>query len=263
MKLLSALGKRYFDGDKRKGPRKEYLIGVLKKYSLDPKIDKKSNIWIDSKEGEKIILISSHYDIDPAINKATIKIEKSKAIGIIDNVAGCWINLMLAKDRPKGIRLIQIFSASEEVSKNDPNIFARSAKEIVATLKKKKIKPDIIISLDVTYPKFKTSPNRTDWKKEHNEIFDHENSKQCYIDGFDDTNSKKIVRKIIRKLKSKKIGARKFFGHDESFEYSKFTKSFALGPVVYGKFDEPNQVMPLQNMYATLKILKKIIKIIG
>ncbi|MBI4399693.1 hypothetical protein HY570_02995 [Candidatus Micrarchaeota archaeon] len=265
LKFIREITKRYFDGVKRKGPRHEYLLKELKRRGCNPSLDKYGNIWVQKGSGNKVILYSSHVDVDPRIPHAKFKSYKSgrKRIlsGVLDNSIGCYLNLLLAQEGPKRGRAIYIFTASEEADKKNPRRFGLSAREVLKELKKRKITPDLCVAVDVTYPKLLTNAKRIEWHKEHHEIFDLKDPLHCYLDGYSNHKSKKIGSYFLRRFNSPHVSIRKLSGYDEAHVYRSIAPSFAFGPIVYGHFDRPNQKMPLIHAKTALKFLRKISEI--
>jgi hypothetical protein len=263
IKGIKSIATRHFDGDRRKGPRHAYILGQLEKSGCSPKIDRYGNIWVERGSGSKTILFSSHIDVDPHIKKIIFRVRgkgrKKSFYGVLDNAVGCWLNIALARTKLKKGRTIFVFTASEEVEKNNHRIFARSAREIVKELKRRKIRPAMCVAIDVTYPKILEARKRIEWHREHDELFDSEDRTHCYLDGYSTRKSKKLGIYFIRRFNSPRIDMRHFTGHDEAHVYRRIAPSFAFGPVVFGHFDKPKQSMPAAHMRTALRFLKKVL----
>ena len=262
LNTIRAIAVKHYNGDTRRGPRHEYIIKQLRKRGCKPYVDQYQNIWVEKGSGKKLILFSSHIDVDPHIHNTSFKSRKSGSTriirGVLDDAAGCYINLLLAQEGPRNGRAIYVFTASEEVDKKNHARFARSAQEVVRQLKTKGVIPDLCVAIDVTYPRFKRYRKRLDWGKQHNELFDMSDTMHCYLDGYSDRRSKKIGAAFVKRFKSANVKIREFYGHDEAHVYSRISPAFAFGPVVYGRFDRPKQEMPLVHVKTALRFLRKI-----
>ena len=261
-----------FDGDSRSGKRFKVLLNMIDRAGFTPytRIDKNKNIWIEKESRErneknkKIVLISSHYDVDHKIKRLKFNAKKIGnrfwMSGVLDNTLGCYINLKLLGAKFKNKRLVHVFTSSEEASRHNPRIFAKSAREICKELKKRDLIPDLCITIDVTYPRFLQAPQKTKWHLEHDKLFDIEDETHCYIDGYELKNTKMLAERFIKQFKIPKVESRKFAGYDEAYFYSKIAPSFAFGPVVYGHFDQPNQKAPFTHITTALRFLKKLLR---
>ena len=261
-----------FDGDRRTGKRMKVLLSMIKRAGFEPyvRVDKHKNIWIEKEskdkkeEKKKIVLISSHFDVDHKIKRLKFDFQRKGnrtwMNGVLDNTLGCYINLKLLGAKFKNKRLVHVFTSSEEASRKNPRVFAKSAKEICKELKKRSMFPDLCIALDVTYPRFLQEPKKTKWHMGHEKLFDMTDETHCYIDGYELRNTRVLAEKLIKKFKIPKVKARKFSGHDEAYYYSKIAPSFAFGPVVYGHFDQPNQRAPFTHVVTAIKFLKKLLR---
>lgn len=259
---IKGLGRRPFDGDTRTGPRHSYIFNELKRSGCHPTIDQYGNIWVEKGEGKPLVLFSSHLDVDPQVTRIGVSSHKAGNStilnGVLDNAVGCYINIMLAKSGPKHGRAIYIFTASEEVQRDNHRNFARSAKEIVRELRCREIKPDFCVAIDVTYPKLLHPQEKMNWARDYEELFDIHDRTHCYLDGFSRPVAKRLGISLVRRFHHPKVAARRFHGHDEAFVYDKLSPSFAFGPVVYGHFDKPDQTMPLSHLRTAMKFLKSI-----
>ncbi|MFH1786005.1 MAG: hypothetical protein ABH842_06265 [Candidatus Micrarchaeota archaeon] len=259
---IKGIARRPYDGDKRVGTRHAYIVSQLKERGCKPKIDQYGNIWVDKGSGSPFRLFSSHIDVDPRIRHLTFKYQddcgRKIMKGVLDNAVGCYLNLLLAQKGPKKGRAIYIFTASEEIKRNHPRMFARSAREITKQLKKRKLRPDYCVTIDVTYPKLHSPQEETDWDKEYEQIFDLEDETHCYVDGFSRPVSRRLGLHFVKKFKDPKVLIRDFHGHDEAIVYDRTCPSFAFGPVVYGSFDRSEQVMPLSHLKTALKFLRRV-----
>lgn len=259
---IKGLARRPFDGDRRVGPRHSYLISELRRRGCRPAVDRYGNIWVEKGRGKPLVLFSSHLDVDPRVRNVSLKTSRSARrivlSGILDNAVGCYINMLLAQKGPRKGRAIYVFTASEEINKRNSRIFARSAREVVRELKRRGLTPDLCVAIDVTYPKLLHPQSKLNWDKKYEELFDIHDKTHCYLDGFSRPRARKAGEQFIRRFRSKKIGLRRFHGHDEAFVYDRLSPSFAFGPVVYGHFDRSDQTMPLTHLRTALRFLRNV-----
>lgn len=262
LRLLSAIALRPFNGDTRRGPRRELLLRELRRAGCMPELDRYGNIWVVKGHGEPLTLFSAHLDVDPRIRKVAFRARKEGrrmvCSGILDNSAGCYLNLELAKRGPRKGAAIYVFTASEEVDRINPRLFARSAKEIVRELHTRGFRPRMCVAIDVTYPRLLMKHDQIDWTREYEQIFDAGDKMHCYLDGFSRKASRELGKALLKRFGNGKVGLRRFHGHDEAFIYDRIAPSFAFGPVVYGHFDRPEQKMPLSHLKTALAFLKKL-----
>lgn len=277
-KLLLEIAKRPFDGSFRqgvrrgRGSRRNFIKSVLRNAGLRPFEDKYGNVWAESGKRGPVRLLSSHMDIDPSTIRANPRIRlKTHPThgrcyqGILDNAVGCYLNLRIAAANKKGRKTLHVFTASEELVRNR-NVYAMSAKEVVRQLKSKKLRPSVCIAIDVTYPNMKV-PGRNLHEVydfcDSNQLFDARDRVQGYIDGITGRTARKAQKRaseMIRQYKQSyywgKVKVRDFPCWDEAQEYSRIAPSFAFGPVGYGKFDEPDQLLPRKNLHTAYRFLK-------
>jgi hypothetical protein len=262
---LKGLATLPFDGDARKGPRHTYIISQLLSSGSHPVVDNHGNIWVESSDGsgeesdDSTILVSSHMDVDPRIKSLAFSSFKEggrrMVQGVLDNSVGCLINLRLAALKPKSGRRIHVFTASEEVEKDNPRKFCRSAREIVRELRSRGITPDFCAVIDVTFPRLLV--DAIDWSKPYHDMFDTSDRTHCFLDGYSRHSEKKLVLSLLDRVKGLDVKVRYLHGHDEAFVYSRLCHSFAFGPVVYGDFAESGQKMPIAHMETAFSFLKK------
>jgi hypothetical protein len=259
---IKGLARRPFDGHTRTGSRHAYIIQELKKRGCRPDVDRYGNIWVEKGSGKRTVLFSSHIDVDPCIRRISFRTgsegERKVLSGVLDNAIGCYINLLLAEKGPKTGKAIYVFTASEEAEKRNPRCFAKSAREIVKELKRKRIKPDFCIAIDVTYPRLLHPQDKLDWGNKYEELFDTADITHCYLDGFSRPVSRRLGTHFVNRFRDHKVAARDFHGHDEAFIYDRLSPSFAFGPVVYGHFNEPGQRMPLAHLRTALRFLRHV-----
>lgn len=262
LKLLRAIALRPFNGDTRRGPRREFILRELERAGCDPKVDRYGNVWVVKGSGDPVVLFSAHLDVDPRIKKihfrAFKKGQRTICRGILDNAAGCYLNLELARKGPNEGTAVYVFTASEEVDRINPRLFVRSAKEVVRELKRTGMRPKLCVAIDVTYPRLRMRPDHIDWSKDYEEIFDASDRMHCYLDGFSKRVSRETGKRMLERYGNGKVGLRRFHGHDEAFIYDRVAPSFAFGPVVFGHFDRPDQHMPLPHLKTALNFLKKL-----
>ncbi|MFH2106054.1 MAG: hypothetical protein ABII22_02250 [Candidatus Micrarchaeota archaeon] len=261
MDQLKGIALRNYNGDKREGSRHAYILNELRKRGCKPIVDSHMNIWVEKGKGRPVALFSSHMDIDPKIKKPVFKEINKKGrksvFGVLDNCIGCHINLVLASKKPKKGTAIYVFTASEEVKWNCPRIFSRSAKEVVTELKRRNIEPDFCIAIDVTYPRQIRVHKGQDLNKNYKKFFDISDKTHCYVDCYANQVSRKLGKSLVRKFNDSKVKFRNLHGHDESYVYGRIAPSFGFGPVVYGAFDKPKQLMPLSHMKSAIRFLRK------
>ncbi|MFH1521160.1 MAG: hypothetical protein ABID61_05935 [Candidatus Micrarchaeota archaeon] len=259
---IKGIARRPFNGDTRIGSRHKYLITELKKRGCRPKVDRYGNIWVEKGRGKPFRVFSSHLDVDPRIRNLVFRYvtenDRKVIVGVLDNAVGCYINLLLAQKGPKKGKSIYIFTASEEIKRNHPRLFARSAREIVKELKRRKLKPDYCVSIDVTYPGLLRPQNQLNWNDNYNELFDLSDETHCYVDGFSRPVSRRLGLQFVKRFRNQKVALRDFHGHDEAMVYDKLCPSFAFGPVVYGHFDKSDQRMPFVHMQTAIKFLRRV-----
>lgn len=234
----------------------------LRGFGCRPVRDASGNIWVEKGSGHPLIVFSSHMDVDPKIKKSEIgRLKYSKkdvARGVLDNAIGCTLNLLLAKQGPKNGRAIYIFTMSEEIRRDNPALFAKSAREVVKMMKKRAIAPDLCVTIDVTYPMLLAPHDKTDWGCEYHEIVDLRDKTRCYLDGYFTIASKRKGAFLVKKFADKKVKMRDLPGHDEAAVYKAIAPSFAFGPVVFGSFDKPGQSVPISHLKTALAFLKSI-----
>jgi acetylornithine deacetylase/succinyl-diaminopimelate desuccinylase-like protein len=253
---------RPFNGKKREGARHAYILKELRKRNCDATIDHHGNIWVEKGSGKKIVLFSSHIDVDQSIKKLVFRISEDKGRkiieGVLDNSVGCYLNLLLAGYGPKKGRAIYVFTASEEAERNHPRRFAKSAREVVHALKKRGITPEFCVAIDVTYPRLIRAQEKIKWELEHTALFDMEDKTHCYLDGYKRRVARKMAMNMVDRFDNPLVKTRRLHGHDEAHIYSKLCPAFACGPVVQGHFDQPNQRMHFAHFLTALKFLKQI-----
>ena len=251
-----------FNGDTRKGPRHSFLVSELLRHGCQPVVDRHANIWVESGDAsEGTIVVSSHIDVDSRIRDLSFSSYREggrrMVKGVMDNAVGCYLNLSLAASRPRKGRIIHIFTASEEIERDNPRRFCRSAREVVRELKSNAIIPDFVAVLDVTFPRLLDPHGKISWSKPYPEIFDVEDRMHCYIDGYSRRKEKELASLLLRRSKDPYIGLRYLHGHDEAFVYGRFCPAFAFGPVVFGDFSAPGQTMAVANLETSLRFLRK------
>ena len=261
-KLLMQIERLYFDGDRRTGPRHSFVLSELGRHGCSPSTDSHRNIWVQKGRGRPVILYSSHMDIDPKVGRRNFRryrpSNRTLVGGILDNAVGCTLNILLAQSGPRRGTGIYVFTASEEVDRKNDRRFARSAREVARELRSRRIKPDLCIAVDITYPGLLHHHQNLDWSRKHHELFHVDDETHCYLDGYSDARSKKIGEALVRRFSHPHVHMRAFPGYDEAIVYSKIAPSFAFGPVVHGSFDKPKQIMPLAHAKTALEFLKSI-----
>jgi hypothetical protein len=259
---IKGLARRPFNGDTRRGPRHSYILDDLRRRGCEPSVDRFGNIWVEKGSGKKLVLYSSHLDVDPRVKMTDCSArKKGRSIilnGILDNAVGCYINLMLAEKGPNRGRAIYVFTASEELDGLHGRRWARSAREVVRELKRRGLKPDVCVAIDVTYPRLLHAQSKLDWSLDYDKLFDIRDKMHCYLDGFARPTSRKAAESFYRRHPHRSVGLRRFHGHDEASIYDRLSPSFAFGPVVYGHFDRADQSMPLTHLKTAIKFLSSV-----
>jgi putative aminopeptidase FrvX len=257
---LKGIARRPYNGDTREGPRHSYILNELRRRGCEPEVDQYGNIWVVKGAGRKTVLFSSHLDVDPRIRKIEFRAEKegrrTVVSGILDNAIGCYLNLLLAQDGPRKGKAIYVFTASEEIDRKSGTRWARSAREVLRELRRRKMTPDLCVAIDVTYPRLRKAQEKLDWKRSYGELFDVNDKTHCYLDGFSREQSRRIGLSLLSRARDPNVGIRRFHGHDEAFIYDRISPSFAFGPVVFGHFDRPGQTTPLAHIRTALKFLR-------
>jgi len=260
---LRKIAMRRFNGDSRRGPRFDYLMDELKMRGWPVSIDRYGNIWMEQGRGSRTFLLSSHIDVDPRIRKLAFRCYRSgrayMAEGVLDNAVGTYINLLLTRRPPKNARVIHVFTASEEIERNNPRRFCRSAREVVKELRKRGIKPDLCVVLDTTFPGIRHPAGKLDWRKDYSELFDVSDRTHCYLDGYIRRKTARLAERLIRRFHDPRVMTRELSRYDEAFVYSRIAPSFAFGPVVYGHFDRPDQRMPLSHLRTAIRFMRRLL----
>ena len=150
-------------------------------------------------------------------------------------------------------------TASEEMERDNPRKFCRSAREVVRELKGAGIQPDFCAVIDVTYPRLYEPSRNINWSKNYEKVFDSSDKTHCYLDGFSRRREKELAQSLLQRAHDPRIGLRFLPGHDEAFIYGRLCHAFAFGPVVYGDFDMPGQTMPVAHMETSLRFLRNSI----
>ncbi len=287
-RLLYEIAKRPFDGSFRKGTlrgkgsRRAFLLRTMKEAGLSPTLDKYGNIWAETGTWGKTRVMSSHMDVDPRCPSSAVGIRKTTHArhghvyqGVLDNAVGCYINILLALSNAHGQRTAHVFTASEEAPLGRTS-FAMSANDVIRELKRKNLKPSVCVAIDITYPRLKVRSGRLDKifdTHQSPQLFDHSDKVHTYIDGItgrSKTRATRLAKRFINQYTKAgsrgrvKTGSacsvrmRKLPCWDEAEAYSKIAPSFAFGPVVFGKFDQPNQMVPRKNILTALNFLRHL-----
>jgi len=262
-----------FDGNTLSGPRKDYIISKLVEAGLKPVEDAFSNIWVATGSKGRHRLYSSHMDVDMANSDCPLEIrlvQDPKGLcykGIVDNAVGCYINMLAACKNRSDTRSLYVWTASEEEEPGNPDNWARSAHQVVSTLKRRGIEPEFCVAVDVSYPRLLVqSSSLEDMWDDHaaKELFDFEDITHAYIDGISRPDGYLLADLIRRYMgfpsdrNKGLIRVRDMSGWDEAHVYSKIAPSFAFGPVGFGKYDEPGQLMPRQNVKTAAWFLRHL-----
>jgi len=260
---LRRIATRRFSGDTRRGPRYSYIVEELRKRGCSIAIDRHSNIWVERGTGRRSILISSHLDVDPRIRKMKFRRyrigQRYVVEGVLDNAVGCLMNLILTHHPPRNSRIIHVFTASEEIDRTNPRRFCRSAREVVKELRKRKIRPELCVVIDVTFPAILHPEGKLDWRKEYEALFDVSDRTHCYLDGYVRRKTAKLANLLVRRFRDPRIATRKLCRYDEAFIYSRIAPAFAFGPVVHGHLDRPDQKMPLVHLKTCMRFLNMVL----
>lgn len=260
---LRRIATRRFSGDTRVGPRYETIIDELRKRNCAIAIDCYGNLWVEHGSGRKTILLSSHMDVDPRVRKMSFRTyrlgRKRMVQGMLDNAVGCYMNLRLTSRPPEGVRVIHVFTASEEIERTNPRRFCRSAREVVKELRRRKIRPDLCVTMDVTFPAILHPKGKLDWRKEYSRLFDVEDPTHCFVEGFVRRKTAKLAEKLVRRFRDPRVVVRRLSRYDEAFVYGHIAPSFAVGPVIHGHMDRPDQTMPVVHMITAMKFLRMLL----
>jgi hypothetical protein len=260
---LRRIATHRFSGDTRIGPRYEILINELRKRNCAIAIDCYGNLWVEHGSGRKTVLLSSHMDVDPRVRKMSFRSyrlgRKRMVEGMLDNSVGCYMNLQLTSRPSEGVRVIHVFTASEEIERNNPRRFCRSAREVVKELRRRKITPDLCITMDVTFPAILHPGGKLDWRKDYYRLFDVEDPTHCFVEGFIRRKTAKLAEKFVRRFHDQRVAVRRLSRYDEAFVYSRVSPSFSVGPVIYGHMDRPDQKMPLTHITTALRFIRTIL----
>jgi hypothetical protein len=264
IKDLKRIATRRFSGDTRIGPRYEVIIDELRKRGCAIAIDRYGNLWVEHGSGRKTVLFSSHMDVDPRVRKMSFRSyrlgRKRMVAGMLDNSVGCYINIMLTSRPPEGIRVIHVFTASEEVERTNTRRFCRSAREVVKELRRRKIRPDLCVAIDVTFPAILDPGGKLDWRKDYYRLFDVDDPTHCYVEGFVRRKTAKLAERLVRRFHDPTVGLRRLSRYDEAFVYGRIAPSFAVGPVIHGHMDRPDQTMPLVHIITVLRFLRMLLE---
>lgn len=264
---LRRIATRRFSGDTRRGPRYEVLISELRKRGCAIAIDRYGNLWVEHGSGRKTVLLSSHMDVDPRVRRMSFRSylagRKRVVEGVLDNSVGCYLNLLLTRRPQEGVRVLHVFTASEEIERNNPRRFCRSAREVVKELRRRKIRPDLCMAMDVTFPAIIHPRGKLDWRKEYSKLFDVEDKTHCFVEGFIRRKTEKLAVRLVRRFRDPRLGVRRLSSYDEAFIYSRIAPSFAVGPVIYGHMDRPDQKMPLSHVRTALRFVRMVLRAYG
>lgn len=263
--ILRQIATRRFNGDVRRGPRRAYIARQLASRGISHSTDSHGNVWVERGCGSRLILLSSHMDVDTKIRDMRFSTcregNKRIVVGVLDNAVGCYVNLLLATGRePHGTRVMHVFTASEEVSASNPRLYCRSAREVVKTLRERGIRPDMCIALDATFPRLLLPEHMVGRTDDYHKLFDVEDRTHCYADGYSRRVAKKMAEYHVRRFRSPNVALRKLAGHDEAFVYRRLAPAFAFGPVVYGHFDRHDQWMPISHLDTALAFLRRLLE---
>lgn len=267
--ILFDIAKLPFDGNvatgqvRGSGPRRSYIVDALKGGGLTPTMDEYGNVWVECGTIGEYRLCSSHMDVDATKGDRNLRIERSGDTfrGILDNAVGCYLNMLAAQSHKSGQRTLYVFTASEEEESGHPENKSRSAKDVVKVLSRKGVQPELCVALDVTYPRLIVPAGELEarWDEPFGALFDVNDKTHCYIDGLMRPDSRQLAEQLLKIYANPKIGIRDLTDWDESAVYSSVAPALAFGPVAFGKFDEPEQVVPAVNAETALDFLKFIL----
>ena len=128
------------------GERGELIKADLGQSGYESVFDRTNNLWFRKGNGEMRILIPSHMDTVFGFNPEhyAIDVLEGRIKGSLDNSLGCAINAEVM-DRYDPIHSVYfIFTVGEETG-------CHGAEHVKAMIEER-IKPDVVIALDVTYP---------------------------------------------------------------------------------------------------------------
>lgn len=264
--ILREISKRYFDGNIMVGPRRDYIITVLRQMGAKVEVDNFGNVWVKRGSGEHPRVFSSHMDVDRTrgYNDPIADLEEHKRYGtvykgIVDNSVGCYMNLEAVHWDDSKFTNWYVFTLSEELDPRDDSKFAKSAKYITKTLKREGVKPSMMVAVDVTYPRLLVTEDEFADNLDAeplNTLVDFFDRKHAYIDGVTRDDAKNIAMNYLDAFKNSNIEFRELSGWDEAEVYSEIAPSFAFGPIAFGDFDRPGQIMPRVNIKTAFDFLR-------
>jgi hypothetical protein len=261
---LRRIATKRFSGDTRLGPRYETILSELRKRGCAIAIDCYGNLWVEHGSGRRTVLLSSHMDVDPRVRKMSFKsyLKGRKHIveGVLDNSVGCYMNILLTRRPPEGVRIIHVFTASEEVERNNARRFCRSAREVVKELRRRKIRPDLCLVTDVTFPAIMNPESRLDWRKDYSKLFDVDDPTHCFVEGYVRRKTAKLARQLVKCFGDPRVVMRSLSRYDEAFVYSRISPSFSTGPVVHGHLEKPDQKMPVSHLRTAMRFVRMVLK---
>lgn len=273
--MIIKLGALPFDGNalvgkkRGAGSRRDFIYSTVRDSGLSVEEDCYGNLWVPRGSRGEYRLYSSHMDVDASTRSLGIERTADGYRGVLDNAVGCYLNLMNALQYTSDQRAFYVFTASEE-ELTDTEQWGMSARDVVAVLNKKGIKPSLCVAVDVTYPRLLVDQEEFDRISDEEwdaapafRLFDLADTTHCYVDGFakavpGEETAKKLVRSYNSLARNQDVRIRDFAGYDEAAIYGSIAPSFAVGPVGYGKYTDPMQKMPVRNVETAQKFLRFI-----
>lgn len=268
---LGTIAKKSFDSAKRRGPRRDHIYSRLNEYGLHPRTDDFGNLWVQKGVEGSITLYSSHMDID-ANTEAQVRTDPKSSfhidspyerdpskvdfVGVLDNAVGCYMNMYLARFAATRHRTLHVFTVSEEENPQNPDLWGIAA--FVGNLRNRSIEPGLAVSIDVTYPRLLVpSVDLENLWDTHlaEELFDETDAIRCYVNGISRQDAARIATDAVAGYASDAVAVRHLTGFDEAYRYSEIAPAFSVGPVFFGKPDEPGQRMPKRNAETALDFL--------
>ncbi|MBI4449242.1 M28 family peptidase [Candidatus Woesearchaeota archaeon] len=261
--VLKRIGSLRFDGWVRvgvrrgKGPRRKFILDLLRRHNLKPWEDEFGNVYVEVGNSGRPLLFSAHMDVEHALLGDTlIRQKNSDLVGIIDDAVGCFLLLSLAMSHKRMSRVLYVFTASEEEQRDGS--YGRSASEVLRVLRRKEIRPVLCVAVDATYPRLLVHPDilAQAWDgATADQLFDAGDNAQVYLDGFGDLRSARVAQSISRSFGTPRVRVRDLVGWDEADIYRRVAPAFACGPVVFGKLDMVGQRMPRSNLSMAYRFL--------
>ena len=254
-----------------KGYRRDLIVNDLQ-YNMElcPMVDVVGNVWCRKGEGKPTTILSSHMDTvfgpNPfRYNVNTKEVQgKTEITGNLDNSMGCVINAEVIDRVDPKRETFFIFSIGEEPRNHQ---FAYGAQNVCGSIKSMKIKPNLCVALDVTYPvefvreqsKMKRMKNIIQGATKH-ELREAVPDQTCaYAENFSNKNLTKLFESfILENGLYPSVKARDLETPDEAYVYGLEYPSLAFGPVVYGNMHGISTTY-VENLESSIQFLEKVL----